>query len=109
MLVFYVYKNKKVCNPYRIADFKYLWYEIIFFLTRTYYLAPPQNMTKVQGDNKTFTAVFKDSDGNYLKEGTVITIPAMIIPALSKIFRASLSFRIIPIEPNVYLTNTVTQ
>lgn len=33
MLVFYVYKNKKVCNPYRIVDFKYLWYEIIYFLT----------------------------------------------------------------------------
>ena len=27
-----------------------------------------KNMTKVQGDNKTFTAVFKDSNGNYLNK-----------------------------------------
>ncbi len=31
-----------------------------------------KNMTKVQGDNKTFTAVFKDSNGNYLNKGTEI-------------------------------------
>lgn len=31
-----------------------------------------KDMTKVQGDNKNFTAVFKDSSGNYLKKGTEV-------------------------------------
>ena len=31
-----------------------------------------KNLTKVQGDNKTFTAVFKDSNGNYLKKDTEV-------------------------------------
>lgn len=31
-----------------------------------------KDMTKVQGDNKTFTAIFKDSSGNYLKKDTEV-------------------------------------
>lgn len=32
-----------------------------------------KNMTKVQGDNKTFTAIFKDSNGNYLNKGSEVS------------------------------------
>ena len=39
-----------------------------------------KNMTKVQGDNKTFTAVFKDSDGNIISNQKVLHMFSAIAP-----------------------------
>jgi len=68
-----------------------------------------KNMTKVQGDNKTFTAVFKDSDGNYLKEGTVITFEINNVKYEAKISNNGVAklTSISNLKPGIYTVKSI--
>ena len=70
-----------------------------------------KNMTKVQGDNKTFTAVFKDSNGNYLKNGSDVAFEINNVEYKSKVLENGVAElnSINNLQPGIYTVKSINK
>ena len=70
-----------------------------------------KDMTKVQGDNKTFTAVFKDSNGNYLNKGSEVAFEINKVEYKAKVSSNGVAqlTSISNLQPGVYTVKSINK
>ena len=70
-----------------------------------------KDMTKVQGDNQTFTAVFKDSNGNYLNKGSEVAFEINKVEYKAKVSSNGVAqlTSISNLQPGVYTVKSINK